>query len=117
MDGAVAPARINCTPVVMGPGSRFACPGRRLKNTRFHVPAQHFASGLCQASSPFIRGRRECRVRDAPAALRANEKSTQASHRRFAGNVPAFPARMVLTVSFVLSPEIGLGVSVIPEKR
>jgi hypothetical protein len=48
----------------------------------------------------------------APAALRANEKSTQASHREFAGNIPAFPARLVLTVSFVLSPETGLGVSV-----
>jgi len=30
---------------------------------------------------------------------------------------PAFPARMVLTVSFVFSPETGLFVSVIPEKR
>src|SRR5690242_16877858 len=30
-------------------------------------------------------------------------KSTQASHHRFTGNDPAFPARMVLTVSFALS--------------
>jgi hypothetical protein len=36
------------------------------------------------------------------------EKKTRNSRRRFAENVPAFPARMVLTVSFVLAPETGL---------
>jgi hypothetical protein len=32
-------------------------------------------------------------------------------------DIPAFPARMVLTVSFVLSPVIGRFVTVTPEKR
>ena len=35
-------------------------------------------------------------------------KKTRSRRRRFAENVPAFPARMVLTVSFVLSLVIGL---------
>jgi hypothetical protein len=37
-----------------------------------------------------------------------NKKARKQSHHRFTGNDPAFPARMVLTVSFVLSPVIGL---------
>jgi hypothetical protein len=32
-------------------------------------------------------------------------------------NDPAFPARLVLTASFVLSPATGLFVTVTPEKR
>ena len=36
---------------------------------------------------PEIRGRRECRMRNAPAALRANEESTQASHHRYAETI------------------------------
>ena len=34
--------------------------------------------------------------------------NTRVSHRRSPGNHPAFPHAMVLTVSFVLSPVIGL---------
>jgi len=36
------------------------------------------------------------------------KKARKLSHRRLAENVPAFPARMVLTVSFVVSLVIGL---------
>jgi len=53
-------------------------------------------------------GRRECRAIDAPAASRAkNEKHTSKSPRitPFSSGIPA---RMVLTVSFVLFPETGL---------
>ena len=39
-------------------------------------------------------------------------KKTRSRRRRFAENVPAFPARMVLTVSFVLSPATGFLVTV-----
>jgi hypothetical protein len=46
----------------------------------------------------------------APAA-RA-QKSTRGSHHRFDRIDPAFPARMVLTVSFVLSLVIGLFVTI-----
>ena len=35
-------------------------------------------------------------------------KPHERSHHRFGRNDPAFPARLVLTVSFVLSPAIGL---------
>jgi hypothetical protein len=40
--------------------------------------------------------------------VRKNKKAHEQSHRRFDPVNPAFPARMVLTVSFVLSPAIGL---------
>ena len=52
------------------------------------------------------RGRRECRALDAPAASRV-EKNTRVSHHGHAGS-PGIPHAMVLTVSFVLSPVIGL---------
>jgi hypothetical protein len=54
-----------------------------------------------------IRGRRECRALDAPAALRAKVESTQASHHGHAGS-PGIPRAMVLTGSFALSPVTGL---------
>jgi hypothetical protein len=54
------------------------------------------------------RGRRECRARDVPAVSRAVEKSTRASHHGSHRECPAFPARMVLTVSFALFPGTGL---------
>ena len=54
------------------------------------------------------RGRRESRAPDAPAASYAKVKSIRASHHRFTGNDPAFPARVVLTAYFVLAPETGL---------
>ena len=51
-------------------------------------------------------GSRECRTLDAPAASRV-EKNTRVSHHGHAGT-PGIPRAMVLTVSFVLSPVIGL---------
>ena len=42
-------------------------------------------------------------------------ESTRVSHHRFTGT-PGLPCAMVLTVSFVLSPVIGLFVTVIPKK-
>ena len=60
-------------------------------------------SAKCRPS--LERGRRECRASGAPAASRAQKKAHECSHRRFADNVPAFPARLVLTVSFVVSSE------------
>ena len=40
-----------------------------------------------------IRGRRECRALDAPAASRANERAHEHSHHGHTGNHPAFPAQ------------------------
>src|SRR5690349_9095502 len=46
------------------------------------------APGGCRELRAFgKRGRRECRVFVAPAALRASEESTQASHHRYAETV------------------------------
>jgi hypothetical protein len=54
------------------------------------------------------RGRRESRVLDAPAASRAKlSEAHERSHHRITGT-PGLPCAMVLTVSFVLSPVIGL---------
>jgi hypothetical protein len=63
-------------------------------------------------SSSARRGRGECRAPIAPAALRAKIKSTQVSHHGRAGITRHSRTRMVLTVSFALSPETGLIVSV-----
>jgi hypothetical protein len=52
-------------------------------------------------------GRRECRVHAAPAASRANEKSTRASHHRYAETV-RHSLRDGATAYFVLSPVTGL---------
>jgi hypothetical protein len=53
---------------------------------------------------PKIRGRRECR---APRSLACSVKNTRVSHHGRAGS-PGIPRAMVLTVSFGLSPVIGL---------
>jgi len=69
--------------------------------------------------APKNRGRREDRVRAAPAVSRANAyaKKTQTSiqvQRKQSG----LPCAMVLTVSFVLSPaRLGLFATVAPKKR
>jgi hypothetical protein len=60
------------------------------------------------------KGRRECRAPNAPAASRV-EKNTRVSHHGHAGS-PGIPRAMVLTVSFALSPVIGMFVTVIPKK-
>src|ERR1700690_4423044 len=52
-------------------------------------------------------GSGECRVPVAPAAARVVVVSTRVSHHGRTGT-PGLPCAMVLTVSFVLSPVIGL---------
>src|SRR3984957_3961807 len=65
------------------------------------------APELCLKVPPSsIRGRRECRALDAPAASRV-EKNTRVSHHGHAGS-PDIPRAMVLTAYFALSPVTGL---------
>src|SRR3974390_537907 len=55
------------------------------------------------------RGRRECRVlQPTPTASRANGKSTRAVVATDESRITGIPCAMVLTVSFVLSPETWL---------
>src|SRR6476661_7883783 len=50
-----------------------------------------------------IRGRRECRAHDAPAASGRKKKGTERSHHGHTGNHPASP-RNGFTAYFVISP-------------
>ena len=54
-----------------------------------------------------IRGRRECRALDAPAASHATKKAHEHSHHGHAGITRAFPAQWFTAYS-VLSPVTGL---------
>ena len=54
-----------------------------------------------------IRGRREYRAPEAPAASHAKVESTRVSHHGHTGS-PGIPRAMVLTGSFALSPVTGL---------
>ncbi len=74
--------------------------------TRVYLLAARCARGLHLASLE-NRGRRECRVPDAPAAARVVVVSTRVSHHGHAGS-PGIPPAMVLTAYFVLSPVTGL---------
>jgi hypothetical protein len=68
------------------------------------------ASELCKIFSAFPeKGRGECRALDAPAVSRAKwgREHTRSSPWVHRSN-PAFPHAVVLTVSFVISPVIGL---------
>src|SRR4051812_5415306 len=68
------------------------------------------APELCKISSAFPeKGRGECRALDAPAVSRAKwgREHTRSSPWVHRGH-PAFPHAMVLTVSFVIFPVIGL---------
>ena len=58
-----------------------------------------------------MRGRRECRVFFAPAALCAKIESTQASHHRYAEH-SGIPCTTVLTAYSALSLAIGLFVTI-----
>jgi hypothetical protein len=59
---------------------------------RSSTPATPLRPGFAkQFVPPKVRGRRECRAPVAPAALRANKESTQASHHGHAGNVRHSP--------------------------
>jgi hypothetical protein len=61
---------------------------------------------LCWISRP--RGRRESQARNRTCSLACKiDQAHERSHHRLAGT-PGFPRAVVLTVSFVLSPETGL---------
>src|SRR5882757_7191629 len=90
----------------MGPGSRFACPGRRVSVR--HTPAfsRHECVRVLEATHPRKqRGRRECRVMASPMA-RLQQKKQAAVTTGGAGQ-PAFPARW-FTAYIAISPGTGL---------
>jgi hypothetical protein len=72
--------------------------------TATYLPATEFRPGDPKALSLFqSEGAGNAGRTARPQPCVQNEKAHKQSHRRFARYVPAFPARMVLTVSFVLS--------------
>jgi hypothetical protein len=81
--------------------------GRPLSMTQIRVPAERMLPGHCQTVPLESRGRRECRVRDAPAASCAKVESTRVSHHRFA-ETSRHSLRGWFTTYSVLSPAIGL---------
>src|SRR3954470_12463704 len=99
--------------VAMGPGSRFACPGRQrwIFDSIFKQPIafsrRECARGL-QIHSAQNRGRRECRALNAPAASHAKIKKHTSIVTTVTPGSPGIPRAMVLTVSFVISPVTGL---------
>jgi len=84
-----------------------ACAGNDGK-ARFRAPAARCARVVHASFAPENRGRGECRVPAAPAASRAMCWWHTSVVTTGAPEHPAFPHAMVLTVSFVLSPAIGL---------
>jgi len=98
--------------VVMGPESRFACPGRRgsihFSNSHTSASSRRKAPELCRRfEPPKNRGRRECRVPAAPAASRAKVKAHERSHHRFTG-ASRHSLRGGFTAYSALSPVTGL---------
>jgi hypothetical protein len=88
------------------PGFNFqtaTCPADTTSRSRRALRAS-FAINI--PPSP-IRGRRECRAPGAPAASCAKVESTRVRNHGHTGS-PGIPRAMVLTVSFALSPVIGL---------
>src|SRR5258707_1603422 len=82
---------------------------------RPRVPAARCARGFARNVRPSInRGRRECRVPNAPIASRAKlNKAHERSHHRYTGNNPAFPAQWFYGLyralpgdEFLLSPSL-----------
>ena len=71
-------------------------------------PATRTRPGVATSSLFKTEGAGKAGCRYAPAASCAKRKSTRAKSPQVRSGNPAFPARMVLTVSFVLSPVIGL---------
>ena len=76
------------------------------RQAHLRILAARCARAVQEFLPSHIRGRRESRVLGAPAAPCATKKHRGRSHR-FAGT-PGLPCAMVLTVSFVISPVIGL---------
>jgi hypothetical protein len=81
-------------------------------------PRDTLRPSFANSFAPKKRGRREDRVRAAPAVSRANAQSKKRTRAyRFSGSSPAFPAQW-FTAYFVLSPvRPGLFVTVVPKKR
>src|ERR1700743_3431014 len=71
---------------------------------------------FCKIIRPKERGRREDRVRAAPAVSRAKGSKKAHTSIQVQRKQSGLPCAMVLTVSFVLSPVTGLIVTVAPEK-
>ena len=101
-------------PVVMDPGSRFACPGRRRYVFKQPIPDTPPQSrGAMRPSGawyfPPDRGRGECRVPVAPAASCAMcSKHTSVVTTVAPENTRHSRTRMVLTAYFALSPVTGI---------
>jgi hypothetical protein len=70
--------------------------------------AAQSARGVLKKSPAPIKGRRECRALDAPAALCAKVKKHTSIVTTVTPETPGIPRAMVLTVSFELSPVTGL---------
>jgi hypothetical protein len=76
----------------------------RIFKTRLRDLAARGARGLASiVRASDIRGRRECRARDAPAASRAMKKAHERSHHGHTGTTRHSP-RNGFTAYFVLSP-------------
>src|SRR5207237_6206512 len=73
----------------------------------FAISPRVRASFILNMPPSEIRGRRECRALDAPAASHATKKAYERSHHGHAGITRAFPAQWFTAYS-VLSPVTGL---------
>ena len=114
---AVRPDCVRCGPAVEVErhGPRVRARGRQMvSGSRGTARVSAFSRRECvrvvQVTSAFPeKGRGECRALDAPAVSRAKwgREHTRSSPWVHRGH-PAFPHTMVLTVSFVISPVIGL---------
>jgi hypothetical protein len=88
-----------------------SAPVRPPKSTDWPVDTALRSRGAMRPSFGEIsarRGRGECRMPVAPAASRVKSGDTRVSPPQVHRDHPAFPHAMVLTVSFALSPVIGL---------
>jgi hypothetical protein len=90
----------NCSGILDRPLSRTMTAGIQISNSG--IPCRHgfaispriHASFALNVLPSAIRGRRECRAHDAPAASRAERKKAhERSHHGHTGNRPAFPAQ------------------------
>src|SRR6516162_3761926 len=73
---------MNDAPVSAAPGLRSFT-----FETAHHIPAARVRPRFARITSLDQRGRRECRVPDAPAASRAMKSGTRVSHHRFAETI------------------------------
>jgi hypothetical protein len=81
----------------------------RSDEIRLRILAAQFARVVREFFAPKNRGRRECRVPHAPAASRANVKTTHTIVVTTGSPVsPGIPRAMVLTAYFVFSPVTSL---------